>query len=170
MRLGRVLYLLLIALGIALPTRWWALEPIYIASGSMEPTLPVGRHLFVDKMTLRFRAIRQGDIISFEAPAGENRDMVKRVIALPGQAVELREKKVYVEGKLLDEPYARHKRGDERLQGDNLGPLLVPPRSYFVLGDNRDESDDSTVWRDSQGQPLPFVPEKNIAGLVRGVY
>jgi signal peptidase I len=167
---GRLLFLFLIAAGIVFPVRWWLVEPIYIPTASMEPTLPVGRHLFCDKITLKRRDIRRGDIIVFRPPTGAKEEMVKRVIALPGDTVEIREKNVVIEGKSLDEPYAVHKRKDEKLEGDNIGPLLVPEGGYFVLGDNRDESDDSTVWKDDNGQPLYYVFRKDVVGLVRGIY
>lgn len=169
--IGRLLFLGVIAIGIVLPVRLWVLEPIYIATGSMEPTLPTGRHLFTDKLTLRTRGIRAGDIIVFRPPVGKlDEEMVKRVIAVGGQSVELREKKVFVDGQERHEPYAVHKRGGEQLQGDSLGPLTVPKGSLFVLGDNRDESDDSTVWKDEDGNPVYFVDETAVKGLVRGIY
>jgi signal peptidase I len=167
---GRLLFLFLIAAGIVLPVRAWVLEPIYIPTASMEPTLPVGRHLFCDKVTLKRRKIRRGDIIVFRPPTGEAEEMVKRVIAVPGETVELREKAVFIDGKQLDEGYVQHKRAGEQLAGDTLAPQLVPEDSYFVLGDNRDESNDSASWRDADGQPLPFVRGRDVVGLVRGIY
>ena len=90
---------------------------------------------------------------------------IKRVIAVPGDEVELREKKVYFNGKQLEEPYTVYKRANERLTGDNLGPLKVPEDCVFVLGDNRDESYDSTSWKDARtGKPIYFLPMKNIKG------
>lgn len=168
--LGRLLVLFLVAAAIVFPVRAWVLEPIYIPTASMEPTLPVGRHLFCDKITLKRRAIRRGDIIVFHPPTGEDLEMVKRVIGLPGESVEIKEKKVLVDGKALDEDYVVHKRQGERLEGDDLGPVQVPEDGYFVLGDNRDESDDSSVWKDKDGQHLYFVTRSAVSGLVRGVY
>jgi signal peptidase I len=165
---GRLLILIALALGIVLPLRAYVAEPITIASGSMEPTLRTGEHYLLDKVTLRTRALRRGDIIIFRCPVGDHLQMGKRVIGLPGDTVELKEKTVYVNGEKLNDAYAEHKRRDERLDGDNLGPLTVPKEQLFVLGDNRDESDDSTVWRDEKGEREPFVPIRDVAGLVRG--
>ena len=169
-KLGRLLFLILLAAGIVFPLRSWVIEPIWIPTASMEPTLPVGRHLFCDKLSLKRRAIERGDIIVFKPPTGEDEEMVKRVIGLPGESVELRDKKVYIHGKALDEPYTVHKRAEEKLEGDQLGPVQVPAESYFVLGDNRDESNDSSMWKDAEGNRLYFVPRKSIKGLVRGIY
>ncbi len=171
MRLGRLLFLFGIALAVVLPLRLWVVEPIYIASASMEPTLPVGTHLFMDRLTLSFRDPRRGDIIVFRSPVGEDLDLVKRVIGVPGDVVELREKKVFVNGKEQDEPYVQHTRANENLSGDTMGPLTVPAGSLFVLGDNRDESKDSSVWRDpSTGRPVYFLNIDAVRGLARGAY
>jgi signal peptidase I len=170
MSLGRLLLLVAVAVAIVLPVRLWVVEPIYIASASMEPTLPVGSHLFLDRLTLRLRPVRRGDIIVFRSPVGDEEDMVKRVIAVPGDAVEVRAKKVYLDGQPLDEGYMQHVRPGERLDGDDVGPLTVPPGSLFVLGDNRDESKDSAVWRDSGSRHAYFLPGNDVRGLVRGVY
>ena len=170
MNMGRLLFLVCLALAIVLPVRLWVIEPIYIATASMEPTLPVDRHLFVDKLCLRFRSLKRGDIIVLHSPTGEEGDMVKRVVALPGERVELREKKVFVDNQEIEEPYVQHKRANEQLEGDNLGPLTVPEGGLFVLGDNRDESKDSSAWVDSSGQRIYFIPIKSVVGLVRGIY
>lgn len=170
MSLGRLLFLFLTAAAVVLPVRLWVVEPISIASPSMEPTLPVGRHLFADKLTLRLRRPRRGDIVVFRPPTGQDGEFVKRVIAVGGETVELRDKKVFVGGAPLDEPYVQHTRAGERLAGDSLGPLAVPGGSLFVLGDNRDESEDSTVWRNGAGERVPFLPEDAVVGLVRGIY
>ncbi|MBI5629336.1 MAG: signal peptidase I [Elusimicrobia bacterium] len=171
MSFSRLIFLLALALAVVLPVRFWVLEPIYIATASMEPTLPVGRHLFTDKITLRFRPLRREDIVVFRPPVeGEPGDLVKRVIGLPGETVEIRAKKVLINGKELEEPYVQHTRAAEHLEGDNLGPLPVPAGQLFVLGDNRDESQDSSVWRDAQGERVYFISLKDVVGLVRGVY
>jgi len=169
-KLSRLLFLVSVAVSIALALRLWVCEAIVVASGSMEPTLPVGTHLFVDKITLSLRPPRRGDIVVFHSPTGQDIDLAKRIIALPGETVELRAKRVSIDGRELDEPYAVHTRAGERLEGDDLGPLLVPSGELFMLGDNRDESDDATVWKDASGRPIHFIPSAGLKGLVRGVY
>jgi len=151
--------------------RAFVFEGIYIATASMEPTFPIGAHLFLDKLTLLFREPSRGEIIVFRSPVPPYLDMVKRVIAVPGDIVELKEKKVILNGNPQDEPYAQHTRQEERLKGDDIGPLTVPAGSFFVLGDNRDESDDSSVWRDQgTGEAVYFVPQSQVRGVLRGFY
>jgi signal peptidase I len=166
MELGRMLKLPAIALAIVLPLRFWVAEPIYVASPSMEPTLKTGTMMVLDKLTLRMRPPQRGDVLSFRSPVSEL-DMLKRVIALPGETIEMRDKAVFINGKELDEPYAVHSRASERLEGDNMGPLIVPEKGFFVLGDNRDESNDSTVWKDADGNPMRFLRLRLIQGIVR---
>ena len=163
---ARLAYLLALALAVVLPIRAWVLEPITIASASMEPTLRVGTLMILDKLSLAGRVPQRGDVISFRSPVGSE-DLVKRVIAVPGDVVEIRAKKVFVNDKELDEPYVVHDRANERLDGDNLGPLTVPEKSYFVLGDNRDESNDSSVWKTAAGERVYFLNAAAIQGVVR---
>jgi signal peptidase I len=167
MKLSRLLILVFAGIGVTVPLRLWVIEPIYVASGSMEPTLAVGTRRFSDKITLRLRPPLRGDIVLFQSPTGEALSVGKRVIALPGETFELRRKKVFIDGKRLAEPYAVHRRGKVRLVNDDLGPLAVPAGNVFVLGDNRDESEDSTVWKGADGRPIYFISIDAITGLVR---
>lgn len=164
--LARLLYLVAVALAIVMPVRAWVGEPIVIASGSMEPTLRVGTLMVLDKWTLRRRPPRRGEIVSFRSPV-EPEDMVKRVIAVPGDTVQIRDKQVLVNGAALDEPYAVHHRANQKLDGDDLGPLTVPADDFFVLGDNRDESNDSSVWKDAGGARVYFLNARGLQGVVR---
>jgi signal peptidase I len=166
MGFGRLLKLIMIALAVVLPIRTWIAEPIYVASPSMEPTLRTGTMLILDKVTLRTRAPQRGDVLSFRSPV-DTQDLLKRVIAVPGETVEMKEKAVFINGKQLDEPYVVHSRAGERLEGDTIGPLVVPENGFFVLGDNRDESNDSSVWKDSEGNPLRFIRLRLIQGIAR---
>ncbi|HXS99382.1 MAG TPA: signal peptidase I [Elusimicrobiota bacterium] len=167
-RIGRALYLVGLALAVVLPLRAWVAEPITIASASMEPTLRVGSLMILDKWSLSGRRPRRGEIVSFRSPI-EAEDLVKRVIAVPGDTVEIRDKRVIVNDQPLTEPYAVHDRPNERLEGDDLGPLTVPAASYFVLGDNRDESKDSSVWKSSSGERVYFTPASSLQGVVRNL-
>ncbi len=165
--------IVIIALTVAamLGVRRWVGEPFYVASDSMAPTLTKGDHLFLDKVTYRFRAPRRGEILAFRSPVGEAHESVKRVIAVGGDTVELRAKQVYLNGQPQAEPYAQHTRAGELLAGDDLGPLAVPENTVFLLGDNRDNSNDSATWKDpASGGPLYFLPLSEVTGKVRGIY
>lgn len=167
----RIIIIILITLASVLAVRKYAYEPMYIASESMAPTLYVGQRLIMDKLVFRFRAPVRGEIIVFRSPVGVEHESVKRVIAVPGDAVEIRRKEVYVNGERLLEIYARHTRPDELLDGDELGPLTVPPGALFVLGDNRDNSGDSATWKDpATGGKLYFLPLTAVTGKIRGIY
>ncbi len=163
----RILFLVSLAVGITLILRTFLIDTISVASASMEPTLGVGTHYLVNRLVYRFSRPRHGDIIVFLSPVDHKKGSIKRVIALEGDTIELREKKVVLNHKPLEEPYVVYKRPEELLDGDNLGPLKVPEGHVFVLGDNRDESLDSTTWKDSQtGERIFFLALSKIKGRV----
>lgn len=167
----RTAVIVIVTVAAVLTVRQWVAAPIYIASESMAPTLSIGHHLVLDRVVYRFRPPRRGEIIAFHSPVGEDHESVKRVIATAGDTVELKLKKVYLNGEALYERYAYYARPDELLAGDNLGPLTVPPDCLFVLGDNRDNSNDSASWKDpATGAPLYFLPVSAVTGKVRGIY
>lgn len=171
MNLKRTLIIILITLAAALAVRKYAYEPMYIASESMAPTLYLGQRLILDRLVFRFREPARGEIVVFRSPVGEDHESVKRVVAVPGDTVEIRGKEVWVNGNRLLEPYARHTRPNEVLDGDDLGPLTVPGGGLFVLGDNRDNSRDSATWKDpATGAKLYFLPRSSVTGKARGIY
>jgi signal peptidase I len=171
MSFSRLLFLLVLALCIGLFLRAFVVEPVYVASESMEPTLKKDDHLWLDKATYRFRAPARGELIAFRSPAGEKHDSIKRVIAVGGDTVEIKDKKVYVNGSYVNENYTQHKRAGEKLAGDNLEKLEVPESHFFVLGDNRDLSYDSATWKDARtGDRIFFIPQSSISGKIRGIY
>ena len=133
----------------------------------MAPTLPTGRHIMVNKMAYAFAAPRRGDIIMFDSPLDPDRGLVKRVIGISGDHIEIRKKKVILNGMELEEPYVQHTRPDELLQGDDEPEVVVPKDTVFVLGDNRDVSGDSRDWKDSEGRWIPFLPLDKVRGLVQ---
>jgi signal peptidase I len=174
-----------------------------IPSGSMEKTLLIGDHLFVNKLiygvripythrrVFKLRGVRRGDIVVFKFPTEDKtsghygKDFIKRAVGLPGETVEVRDKRVFVNGKPLEEPYtafadefvipplktpppqeALQKAWEEgRLNDtfrDNFGPVVVPSGHYLVMGDNRDRSYDARFWG-----PLP---ERDLKGKAWFVY
>jgi signal peptidase I len=139
---------LIIAVLLALVIRTFVVQAFKIPSGSMLPTLQIGDHILVSKFVYALRPIQRGDVIVFKFPQDESRDFIKRVIALPGETLEIRGTQVIINGKPLSEPYADYSDSTllRSLERDRLGPLVVPPGHLFMMGDNRDHSMDSRVW------------------------
>jgi signal peptidase I len=151
---------LAIALLIAVVMRIFVAEPRFIPSNSMEPTLQIGDRLLVEKISYHLHPPRPGDIVVFEPPPQlrdygyTNRQaFIKRVIATPGETVVVHNHQVFVDGVPLQEPYV--------LEAPDYGmlPVAVPPDMVFVMGDNRNDSNDSHVWG--------VLPQGNIIGLAR---
>ena len=173
---------IVIAVILALFVRTWVVQAFKIPTGSMENNLLIGDHLLVNKFIvgptplaigralLPVRPIRRGDIVVFKYPDEPDRDFIKRVIGLPGETVELRNKKVYINGKPIDEPYVHFlsppsSTGQEVTSADvreNYAPVTVPPDHYFVMGDNRDNSQDSRYWG--------FLPRDYVKGKALLIY
>jgi len=175
---------IVIAVILALFIRTFVVQAFKIPTGSMEENLLIGDHLLVNKFVfgptvsplerklLPVTEIKRGDVIVFKYPEEPERDFIKRVIGLPGETLEVREKKVYVNGSPLDEPYAHYLQPvaspsefhevtsfDVR---ERYGPVTVPVNHYFVMGDNRDNSQDSRYWG--------FLPRGNVKGKALIIY
>jgi signal peptidase I len=158
---------LIIALVIALFVRSFVVQAFKIPSGSMEPTLLVGDHILVDKFIygiripvigtkiLPFATPQRGDVIVFIFPKDRSKDFIKRVIGLPGEKVEIRERKIYINDRLIADPWGFFQSW-EMPTSDNYGPTEVPPGHLFVMGDNRENSEDSRYWG--------FVPLDDVLG------
>jgi len=155
-----------------------------VPTESMQPTILPGDHFFMDKVGfpanypglvqehLPARTIHRGDIVAFWSPENPKMRLVKRVIGLPGETIEERDRVIYINGRKLDEPYAVHidahvypanvpaPGGLDRR--DNFGPLVIPPDRFFMMGDNRDNSNDSRFWG--------FAPRKNFIGKPLFIY
>ena len=149
--------LIAIALLIATTVRIFIAEPRYIPSPSMVPTLAVGDRLLVDKVSYHSHPPEPGDIVVFEPPPQlqeygylASQAFIKRVIALPGQTIRIAQGLVFVDGQPLKEPYILAAPAYE------MPPVEVPPGSLFVMGDNRNDSNDSHVWG--------FLPIENVIG------
>jgi signal peptidase I len=161
---------ILIALLLALLIRTFIIQAFKIPSGSMEKTLLIGDHILVSKFAygthipneIPFLNIKlfddivlfsevpeREDIIVFKFPKDERRDFIKRVIGLPGDLLEVRQQKVYINGKIHEDTHARHTEpasGSTLVPRDDFGPVLVPEGHVFVMGDNRENSQDSRYW------------------------
>lgn len=165
--------------------RIFVFQAFKIPTGSMEDNLKIGDHIIVNKFiygplgpdnplgkALPLRPIRRGDIIVFRYPLGPETDFVKRVIGMPGDTIEVRDKVVSINGKALVEPYVIHddpqvypirpQLPEPYRSRDQYGPYLVPEGQYFAMGDNRDRSSDSRFWG--------TVPRSMIKGRAFMVY
>ena len=121
-----------------------------IPSGTMEPSLLVGDHIVVNLKYFKTNRPQRGDVIVFKYPLDPNKDFIKRVIGIGGDRIEIKEKKVYINGQLFSDPHAHYQEGNPSSPfiqfRDNLGPIVVPKNALFVMGDNRDRSYDSRFW------------------------
>jgi len=135
-----ILESVILAVVLAAVIRLWLFEPFYIPSPSMQPTLYPGDRIIVNKLSYRLHPPERGDVIVFKFPLDPQRDFVKRVVALEQETIEVRQGYVYINGRRLEEPYLPHE-----LVPD-YGPIKVPRGHLFVMGDNRNNSEDSRFW------------------------
>lgn len=177
----------------------FVMQNFEIPSGSMEDTLLIGDHVFVNReqfapptrwlgKLMPYRDLHRGDIAVFFSPEQPGLFLVKRIVGIPGDRIHLRSGALYRNGQKLDEPYARHKNGDEFPYRDNFPAVppseefgitsqdwintlpahiqgedvVVPANSYFGMGDNRDNSKDSRYWG--------FIPRENVIGRPMFIY
>lgn len=151
-----------VAIVLALIIRTFVVQAFKIPSGSMEPTLLIGDHILVNKFIygeripftetkiFDFRKPGRGEVIVFIYPKDESKDFIKRVIGVEGDKIEIKEKKLYVNDVLSNDPYGVYQ-DSSIIPGhvqprDNYGPVVVPEDCLFVMGDNRDRSADSRFW------------------------
>ncbi|HEX4916148.1 MAG TPA: signal peptidase I [Vicinamibacterales bacterium] len=171
---------ILVAVVLALFVRTFVFQAFKIPTGSMKPNLLVGDHLLVNKFIfaptasgleralLPMRPIERGDIVVFKYPEEPERDFIKRVIGLPGDTLELQNQTLLINGQPLNEPYAHYlfpPAAEGRMEGDvrrKYGPVTVPDGHYFMMGDNRDDSQDSRFWG--------FLPQSYVKGRALFIY
>ncbi len=173
---------IIIAILLALLIRAFVIQAFKIPSGSMKPTLQVGDHILVNKfiygikLRIPFTALnytlipisspKRNDVVVFIFPKETNKDFIKRVIGLPGDTVQIKDKKVYINNQPLTDSHGTFT--DQRIipemeqPRDNTGPIVIPSNMFFVMGDNRDESYDSRFWG--------FVDQKQILGQAFIIY
>lgn len=153
---------IIIAIVLALFIRAFVIQAFKIPSGSMQPTLQIGDHIlvnkfiygikipFTNKTLIPGKEPKRGDIIVFIFPEDPKKDFIKRVIGVPGDVIEIRDKKIWVNDEPLNDTYGFY--SDPRIipesirPRDNLSGITVPPHKLFVMGDNRDHSYDSRFW------------------------
>lgn len=174
----------LVAVVFALFVRTFLVQAFVVPTPSMENTVLVGDHLVVNKfiyaphvrapwtVLLPYRDVRRGDVFVFKFPEDPHRDFIKRVVALPGDMLEIRDKRVFVNGEEADEPRSLHAErriwpNDPQLpeslrRRDQLPSVRIPADTFFAMGDNRDSSYDSRFWGP--------VPTANLKGRALFVY
>ncbi|MDO8915075.1 MAG: signal peptidase I [Coriobacteriia bacterium] len=135
-------FVLMLAAAVVLATllRTFVVEPFRIPSGSMIPAIEIGDQVIVNKFVYRFGTPRYGDVVILDDPTGETPMLIKRVIAVGGQSVDVRDGKVWVDGEALTEPYTY---GQPNLPGSVTLPITLPADTVWVMGDNRMHSKDS---------------------------
>ena len=157
---------ILVAIVLAIFIRTFFVQAFKIPTGSMRDTLLEGDRILVNKLIYRFKEPERGDIIVFRYPLDPSRDFIKRLIAVGGETVEIRNYDVYIDGSLLTEP---HFIRQNRYYNRNDWPfgkvgqrIEVPEDHYFVLGDNSKHSSDSRFWG--------FVPKEEVRGKAFFIY
>lgn len=172
---------IIVAVILAMFVRTFVFQAFKIPTGSMKPNLLVGDHLLVNKFMfspvasgleralLPMRDIDRGDVIVFKFPEEPERDFIKRVIGLPGETLELKNQTIFINGAPLVEPYANYlfpptsDSTDDSLDlRRRYGPVTVPAGHYFMMGDNRDDSQDSRYWG--------FLPKSYVKGRALFIY
>jgi len=140
-------WLILVAasLAVALVVRGFLIQAFYIPSESMVPTLVKNDRVLVNKLSYKLHDVHRGDIVVFKAPEGaataQVKDLIKRVVGLPGETIEGRNGSIFIDGKPLDEPYL-----PPDVRSRDFPPEKIPPNKIYVLGDNRQDSRDSTFF------------------------
>ena len=183
---GKWITELILVVMVVLLIRAFIAQAYNIPSGSMKPTLLVGDFILVNKLVYRFSEPQRGDIVVFKYPIDPSIDFIKRIIGMPGDVIEIRDNQVFINGqpvkitriekakedgftKIVDEEtlpegvkYKVQFYEEAFFSIRDFGPVVVPPGHYFVMGDNRDNSEDSRYWG--------FLPRENIVGKAFVIY
>ena len=149
---------IVVALILTLIIRTFVIQAFKIPSGSMRPTLIEGDKLFVNKYIYRFQPPQRGDIIVFKYPQDPKKDFIKRLVAFENETLEIKDGKIFMEGKALEDPntFGKFYYYNHDPFGGPGEKIRVPKDSYYVLGDNSANSTDSRFWG--------FVPKANLVG------
>jgi len=148
---------IVVALVLALIIRAFCLQVFWIPSGSMENTLDINDRIVVNKVAYHFRSPRRLEIVVFRGVEGfdpAKKDLIKRLVGLPGETLEIKNGALFINGNLIEYPTDMKQTMNQDFA--NFGPVTIPPDSFFVMGDNRPASADSRYWG--------FLPKKNLIG------
>lgn len=154
-----------IVLGLAWGLRTFVFQPYNVPSGSMENTIMTGDYVFSEKISYYFHGVEAGDIVTFEDPEVASRTLIKRVVATEGQTVDLRDGHVYVDGVMADESHVKGSSYPLSVQAKNVYityPYTVPSGCVWVMGDNRENSQDSRYFG--------AIPTSSITGRAMLIY
>jgi signal peptidase I len=138
--LGELILMVVLAFALATGIRTFVVQPYVIPTGSMIPTIGIGERVLANKFIYRFDTPKQGDIVVFDDPTKTVPTLIKRVIAVGGQTLDIKDGAVWVDGKKLDEPYTYGKPSEP---GDVILPIQIPEGQVWLMGDNRTNSHDS---------------------------
>lgn len=152
-----ILESVVIAIILALIIRTFLFQFFWIPSRSMEPTLLIDDRIVVTRFSYWFSEPERGDVVVFKYPLEPKKDYVKRLIGLPGEKVQVINSKLYINDRLIEEPYL-----PQGLDFGDFGPIDVPPNKFFMMGDNRNNSSDSRVWG--------FVEKDLLIGKAQVIY
>jgi signal peptidase I len=143
---------IVLAVAIAIFIVIFVIQPVKVEGTSMQPRLVDQERIFVNRFIYRFENIQRGDVVVFWYPRDTNKSFIKRVVAVPGDVVEIRMGLLYINGVTVEEPYLKTEFQDH----ESFPRSVVPPDHYFALGDHRNSSNDSRMWG--------FVPRNLIYG------
>lgn len=155
--LREMVEVVVIAFALAFLIKTFVVGNFWIPSESMLPTIEVNDKVVVTNFSYWFEGPQRGDVVVFKYPLDTKKDYIKRCIGVPGETIEFRDSKLYVNGELVEEPYL-----PEGLTFEDYGPVVVPEGQYFMCGDNRNNSADSRAWG--------FLDEKLIIGKAQFIY
>jgi signal peptidase I len=133
---------LIVALGMAMVIIIFFYQPVKVEGTSMAPLISDQERIFINKFVYRFEPIERGDVVVFWYPLDRTKSFIKRVVGLPGDEVEIRRGRVFINGNALEEPYVPPRYADV----SGYGPLHIPAGEYFVMGDHRISSNDSRIF------------------------
>jgi len=133
---------IVIAVGLAVFIIVFFYQPVQVEGTSMAPLLRDQERIFINKFVYRFEPIHRGDVVVFWYPLDTSESFIKRVIGLPGDTIQIKSGRLFVNGKYVPEPYVPKKYFDD----SSYGPITIPPHEYFVMGDHRNSSNDSRIF------------------------
>lgn len=155
--LREMIEVVVVALVLAVLIKTFVVGTFWIPSESMVPTIEVNDKVIVTNFTYWFDGPQRGEVVVFHYPENPKKDFIKRCVGLPGETLEFKDSKLYINGELVEEPYL-----PVGLEFEDYGPVQIPEDAYFMCGDNRNYSSDSRVWG--------FVDRKLIIGKAQVIY